>query len=91
MGKQDINAVEVSNEIKCVGTIESVSSIKSNGGGWKFSAILNDPDIIAELSHGLKKVCVFTIGISESKSGAEDGGDMSGQMELTEALGHEEA
>ena len=86
MAKQNAAGIKVTSEIECVGTIESIGSIKSNGGGWKFSAILNDPDIIAELGKGLKKVCVFKIGVSESE--AKQSGDEN-QLELDDIEGDE--
>jgi hypothetical protein len=77
MAKQDVSGIQVTNTVQCVGTIDSVNSIKSNGGGWKFSATLSDPDIIAELAKGLKKVCVITVGISENKGGEDDNGQLA--------------
>lgn len=81
MGKG--TSVKVSRTVECIGTIESVSSIKSNSGGWKASILLNDPEVIADLSHGLKKVCIFTIGISEEKGNSDED---AGQLDLGEAI-----
>ena len=79
MAKAKASSVNVSRTVECIGTIDSVNSIKSNGGGWKATILLNDPEVIADLSHGLKKVCMFNIGISEEKGNAD--GD-AGQLAL---------
>lgn len=79
---KDVSSIKVTSEIKCIGTIEAIGSIKSNGGGWKFTAILNDPDIIADLGKGLKKVCVFSIGVSESESKHAGDDDSQGELGL---------
>lgn len=86
---KNASGIKVTKEIECVGTIDAIGSIKSTGGGWKFSATLNDPDIVGELGKGLKKVCVFHIGISESE--AKHGGDDDKQLGLGDIDGEGEA
>ena len=68
MAKQNAAGIKVTSTIECVGTIDAIGSTKSTGGGWKVSMILNDPEILGQIGSALKKVCVFSIGVSESEA-----------------------